>query len=253
MSEDIQIIQKSGVASETTQIGEQNNYYGLSPVEASQLTLQLFQDNFPKLQKEAADVAMKRAEELCNEVINRLIVKGKTDFTEFSDPDMQFILNKSQQEYARFGTQDLLALLSDLLTNRIEYNNDQYMKILLDQAVETAKSLTPAHLNYLSLIFICKQVKFSDINSIETLDARLKYICANFPVPQNIETCCSFLHMKNLLILNLGTPEERLSSSYGIKKDIIKPILPPAINAIPADYALSPLGYCQDSCAKLFP
>ena len=79
-------------------------------------------------------------------------------------PDIQYILNKSHQEYARFGTQTLHDLLSDLIVNRINYDNDYYMKILLDEAVEIVKSLSEVHLNYLSLIFLCKETRMNSIN-----------------------------------------------------------------------------------------
>lgn len=65
MSNETKIIQKAAMGSDTTQIGSQNNYYGITAEKASELAINLFMDNFPKLQEDAKRVAKERAEELC--------------------------------------------------------------------------------------------------------------------------------------------------------------------------------------------
>ena len=95
MSDETKIIQKAALGSDTTQIGEQNNYYGMTAEEASNLAIKLFMDNFPRLQEEAKKIAKERAEELCKDIVDKLEKQGKTNFSEFSDPDIQYILNKS--------------------------------------------------------------------------------------------------------------------------------------------------------------
>lgn len=50
------------------------------------------------------------------------------------------------------------------------------MKILLDEAVEIVKSLSEVHLNYLSLIFLCKEIRVNSINSIDLLKEHCEYI-----------------------------------------------------------------------------
>ena len=242
MSDETKIIQKAALGSDTTQIGEQNNYYGMTAEEASNLAIKLFMDNFPRLQEEAKKIAKERAEELCKNIVDKLKKQGKTNFSEFSDPDIQYILNKSHQEYARFGTQTLHDLLSDLIVNRINYDNDYYMKILLDEAVEIVKSLSEVHLNYLSLIFLCKQTKMNGINSIESLTEHCEYICAKMPVTNGIESSIPFLHMLRLLTISLGSAAEVYSKQYNLDIDKVKEILPLAMNSIPGDYSLTPVG-----------
>lgn len=242
MDDDIKVIQKAAIGSDTTQIARQNNYYGLSAEEASSLAIKLFMDNFPKLQEEAKKIAEKRAEELCKNVIARLERQGKKDFSEFSDPDIQYILNKSHQEYARFGTDTLFGLLSEIIINRINYNGDFYMKIILDEAIDIVKSLSEAHLNYLSLTFLCKQAKQESINSVETLKEYCEYICSKLPVPDNIEESIPFLNMLRLFTLSLGDAEEIYSQCYNLNLDDVREILPSMMHSIPGDYMLSPVG-----------
>lgn len=242
MSNEMKIVQKAALGADAIQIGNQNNYYGITPEKASEMALKLFMDNFPKLQDEAKRVAKERAEELCNSIIRNLEKQGKKDFSEFADPDMQFILNKSQQEYARFGTDTLRDLLCKLIINRINYNSDYYMKIILDEAVGIVKSLSVAHLNYLSLIFLCKHVKNQNITSIEALKNHCEYICSSFPIPNNVKECIPFLNMLRLFIISLGNASKVYSKTYGLELDKVEDILPPMMHSIPGDYRLSPIG-----------
>lgn len=242
MSENIHITQKAAIGSNTNQIATQNNYYGLSAEDASKLAVQLFVDNFPKLQHEAASIARQRAEELCKSIVDKLLNQGLTDYSAFADPDMQFILNKAQIEYARFGSDELCSLLSSIIANRVNYNADNYMKFVLDEAIESAKLLSEAHLNYLSLIFICKQVPFEGIDTIEDLKKHCEYICSRFPTPDNIIVSFPHLNMLNLFSLDLGSAEDVYSRRYGFDKDEIKKIVPFAMTKVPGDYSLSPVG-----------
>ena len=190
MSEENKIIQSSVLGYGTTQIGEQNNYIidnsGITPVQAAEIATKLFLDNFPKLQKAAMNEARRRADEFCRELIGKLQKQDNVNYSAFTDPDVQFNLNKAQQEYARFGTKQLKDLLSDIIVNRINYNDDYFMKIILDEAIEIAKHLTDAHLNYLSLIFLCKQIIFHDIKTINDLEKHCIEICSGLPVPESI-------------------------------------------------------------------
>lgn len=72
VSDETKIIQKAALGSDTTQIGEQNNYYGMTAEEASNLAIKLFMDNFPRLQEEAKKIAKERAEELCKNIVDKL-------------------------------------------------------------------------------------------------------------------------------------------------------------------------------------
>ena len=79
MSDETKIIQKAALGSDTTQIGEQNNYYGMTAEEASNLAIKLFMDNFPRLQEEAKKIAKERAEELCKNIVDKLKKQNLTE------------------------------------------------------------------------------------------------------------------------------------------------------------------------------
>ena len=49
----LEIIQKSSIGSETTQIGVQNNYNGLSIASVTEMAFSIFREYYPQLKNEA--------------------------------------------------------------------------------------------------------------------------------------------------------------------------------------------------------
>ena len=84
MNDNVRITQKSALGSETTQIATQNNYYGLTPAEAGKLAINLFMENFPKLQDEALKTVQNRVEEFIQETVSKIEAKYGADFSAFS-------------------------------------------------------------------------------------------------------------------------------------------------------------------------
>ena len=72
MKDKTTITQNSSIGSNTTQIGIQNNSYGLTPEATSKLAIDLFMENFPKLQEEANKIVRTRVDELVKEIISEI-------------------------------------------------------------------------------------------------------------------------------------------------------------------------------------
>lgn len=242
MNDDTVINQKAALGSTTTQIAVQNNYNGFTPQEASQLAIQLFLDNFPKLQQLAQETAQKRAEELCSSVFRVLEEKETNNYSAFKTPDMQYIFYEAQKGYARFGNQETLDFLSDIVANRVTYDDNQYIKIILDKAIEIAPQLTKEGLNYLSLIFLVKHTLFFKEKDKNTLREKIEYISKILPFPSTIRNQTSFLITLGCLMIHLGTIEAKLSSICNIPEKEISEMLPEHFKLLPADYGLSPIG-----------
>lgn len=94
MGDNTTITQKAAIGSDTIQIGTQNNNYynGLTPTQASQLAINLFMDNFPKLQEAAMKTVQERVNELIREIVSKIEKNHAGDYSAFSMPDMQYIL-----------------------------------------------------------------------------------------------------------------------------------------------------------------
>ena len=235
------IEQKSSFGSETTQIATQNNYYGMTPEEACEMAMDLFQKNFPVLQQKAIDTAKERAEELVKSVIDKLEKDNVRDYSPFSDPDVQYIFLEAQKSYARFGSEEKLTLISTLLSHRvIDNNEDLTYKVLLDKAIEITPLLTEEQTDYLSLLFLTTKVKLKMTNDLDQLDRTLKYISRVF-CKSNRETY-AYLNTLGCLQMALINICSVISKIYGFKEEEVEKICPDNIKKLTGDYTTSPVG-----------
>lgn len=242
MPDNISIIQKSALGSDTTQIGTQNNiYHGLTPTEASQMAVNLFMDNFPKLQEQAMKTVQERVGELIRETVLQIETKYAGNYSSFSKPDMQYILVEAEKGYARKGTPELCAILSSLIADRSACAENSYLEMVLDKAIELAPSLMPGQLDYLTLIFLYKHIKFGDISTLEDLQNRYNEIHKYFIAPKDANSI-SYFDMLGLLTIILGNGSEILGKTYGFKQEDVVQCLPPEQTIIPGDYGLTPVG-----------
>ena len=241
MSDNIEVTQRAGLGSEVTQIGTQIVYEGLSPAEACKLATDLFAENFPKLQDQAMKTVNARVDELMATVAKKLEEKNTTDMAAFSEPDVQYAVCEAQKSYARFGTKEMLATLSSLIANRVEYNNDNIcLKVAIDKAIEISGLLTRKHLDYLALLFSVSQVKFGGINDIEQLKSRLLMLNSFYP---KVDTSVfSYLNLLGCLQLGLVDVSEVLGKAYNLPKDQVKTICPDNILQLTGDYTTSHVG-----------
>ena len=240
MSGSVEISQKAAIGSDTTQIAIQNNYSGITAQEASQMAIDLFMSNFPKLQKIAAEVAQKRVEEITERIVNRLLDDKVTDFSPFSEPDVQYTLYEAQKNYARFGTKEMLSTLSSLVSRRVQCDNDFQLKVVIDKAISIINYISPQQLDYLSLTFICKSVIFRNINTIDDLSKHLKYICSMFSMA-NIQAV-PFLNNMGCLELKLGKVCDIYTKCYNFDPEETKKVCPDLLNQIHSDYGVSYIG-----------
>lgn len=241
MTDNVTVTQKSALGSETTQIATQNNYYGLTPVEASKLAVELFMDNFPKLQEEAMRIVQTRVDELIASAVSQIEEKYAGNYSAFSKPDMQYILVEAEKGYARKGTPELCAILSSLIADRTACTENSYLEMVLDKAIEIAPSLLPTHLDYLTLIFLYKCVRFGDVSTLDDLKNRYNEIHTMFHAPST-NTAISYFSMLGLLTISLGAGDEILSKTYSFNKQEVTQVLPSEYTVIPFDYSLTPVG-----------
>ena len=241
MNDKFAIEQKQGNGSSGTQIVEQNNFYGMSPQEASQLAIQLFIDNFPRLQNMVKELVEEKVEELNSSLIQKMQQQGITDFSAFGTADVQYVLLKAQESYARFGEEDKLELLTDLLTQRIVSDDSSIVeKIAIDKAIEIAPFLTQKHLDMLALLFSIGQCIWGGIHTLGDLKIFFNELENYFPSADR--NCLANLDMLNCLKFAITSPEDILSQSYNLDAKEIKNIITPFIKKVEGDYLLSNIG-----------
>lgn len=257
-NENNQIVQKSAIGSQTTQIGVQNIINGISPEDASKMAIDLFMENFPKLQSLAAETARERAEEFCTAAIEKLKAENVQDFSAFGDPDVQYVLYQAQRDYARMGTKELLDQLTSLLSLRVTHDQDFVLKATIDKAMEIAPYLLPRHYDLLVAYFIVKHMRVSPIKTISDLQARLSIESA--PFTRACKKDSQYLDTHGCLQIYLGGAAEMLAKSYGFPKNEVERVCPPVLKEIDGDYGLSYVGkmlaishYCLKKGFKLDP
>ncbi|GHV03008.1 hypothetical protein FACS189485_05010 [Spirochaetia bacterium] len=150
-----------------------NNYYnGMSPRDAVQQSLVLFQASFPSLEKVAANIARARVDEIANELFAQIVQKCPNKFGRFSDPDIQCNLIEIETAYARSGKAELKNTLSGLLIKRVQSDND-LESICLNEAIKLVPSLTSAQLDLLSFKFL---VGYTHINYVTDINSLTQYM-----------------------------------------------------------------------------
>lgn len=241
MSENITQVAKKGALGNTF-VGEVHNHNeGITPLEASELAINLFMENFPKLQAEAYELVNERANEFADAVIKKLEENGITNFSAFKDPDMQYVLFESQKNYARFGSKDLLEILSSIITERVMRNEeDIILKATIDKASSIASMLTPDQLDLLSLMFTCTEVKYGDIKDIESLERKLVYLSSVFSKANRKDI--PYLKMMECLDLKLPNVIKIQSEAYGFNENDVEKICPELVKSLRNDYGVSYVG-----------
>jgi len=232
---DIKQIAKSG--SDGVQIGIQNIYNGLTPEQATKIAIELFYQNFPKLQEEAQKIANERAEALVKQFIKQLAEEHITDLSCFQDPDIQYELYEAQKQYARFGTQEMLEFLSKLLTKRIKQGEDNTLRISIDKAIEAAGFLSEEQLDTLTLLFLTKDVDLHTITNIETLKSHMDYLAKVFQKADKKHI--PYLNLLGCLKININGPDKIYSKKLSIDIEKTKENIPIHIRQLDGDYSAS--------------
>lgn len=241
MKDDLSIDQRQGFGNSGTQVGVQHNYYGLTPQQACQMAMQLFYDNFPRLQEEAKALVERRVTTLMDEIAAQLCKKNITDMSPLADPDVQYIVYEAQKNYARFATDESLSALSSLVAERINQNDSGIcLKVAIDKAISIVGMLSSAQMDYLSLLFIVTRVKFRDIKTIDDLKGIFEYLAATFP---NV-TKSNWEHLNMLGCFQIDLPDvcQISAKTYGLDVSEVEAICPQIIKNMSGDFSASPVG-----------
>lgn len=190
--------QKGGLGSENTQIAVQNNNYGLTARDAMEMTLQLFRDNFPKLQQEAYEIVEKRINEFTETFFQKLAVSEFSNYQKFVDPAIQYTLFKAQKEYAKTGDEELKEYLISVLLERTKCESRNLKQIVLDEAINTLPKLTREQIDYLSLSLSLLKLNHANITSLDAFAEMVKNkLMMFFSENMKDDTFYSYLQITN--------------------------------------------------------
>lgn len=221
--------------------GDYNEYgSSVSAKDASEIAVNLFMANFPKLQEEAGKVAKERADEFCKELMKKLEKVDADNYSAFKEPDVQYVLYEAQKSYARFGTGEMLKMLTEMMSARISIGDETIMKVSIDKAIEIVPMLSAPQLDYLSLLFLCTRTKRESVKTLEQLKTHLDYLAEMFS--QADFECFSYVNMLGCLQFSLHNTVENLAETYNFSKDEVEAICPQIIKETTCDYSTSYIG-----------
>lgn len=132
---------------------------GITCADAKTIALNVFKANFMQLSKNAAKVAIQRAEELTDAFLSKLMYRLPDDISSMEDPGMQIALYTAQRAYARTGDKDLEELLIDILVERTKQKELCEERIVLDESLNVVSKLTVEHLDALTVILLLLRTK----------------------------------------------------------------------------------------------
>jgi len=119
---------------------------GLTYADTRQLFLDLFADNFEKLRKEAAEVAVERATSLVDNLMERMAREAPERIEAARDPAFQLSVYAAQREAVRGGTEDVEKLLIELLMSRTKEQSRSLRQVVMDECVTLGAKISEPQL-----------------------------------------------------------------------------------------------------------
>ncbi|PGW35152.1 LPO_1073/Vpar_1526 family protein [Bacillus thuringiensis] len=127
---------------------------GISYQDVKEIAMDVFKNNFVELGKAAAKVATERAEELVIKYLYKLEEVSPQSLSNTEDPDVQYAIYTAQMHHARLGNDKILKLLVDILVKRTVNEENDLMKIVLNESLTVLPKLTIKQIDALTCILL---------------------------------------------------------------------------------------------------
>jgi len=210
---------------------------GITYRDAKEIALDVYKDNFYKLSEEASRVAIKRAEELTDNFLDKLKKDKSSSVESMNDPGMQVALFSAQKEYAKTGDEDLQNLLVDILVERSKSKVRDIKQIVLDESLEIAPRLTVEQFDVLTISWLLTKTKHNGLHNLIEFQRFINQTILQFVESLTTSSSC-YEHLQYLgcgSIIQLGgwgKIEAKFRDTYpglfckGVSKDVIDAELP---------------------------
>ncbi len=146
---------------------EINNRYGLAVHEVKELAQIFMRENFPVLRAEAIAAAQINVEQFLREFEGKLAQNiGRINTDRFKDPDIQSSINDAVLETAKKGRRSNPDLLADLVIERLNTGTNDYVSLVVSEAIKVVPKLTPEQIGFLTLVLFLSSTKISSAASL---------------------------------------------------------------------------------------
>ncbi|MGG0052085.1 LPO_1073/Vpar_1526 family protein [Bacillus atrophaeus] len=169
---------------------------GITLADAKEIANDVFEKNMYKLTSIAETTAKERADFLVSKMLSKIDQEAEKEklIGKFSDPDIQYILYTSQKSFARNGDQDLGEVLSNLFIERLKSGEDDFKKLIMNEAIEIVPRLTNKQIEVLTLNYTMIQMKINGISSLEDY-RKMFYKIINPFIPSELPAANDCVHL----------------------------------------------------------
>lgn len=211
MGDELIIEQKQGLGNTGTQIGVQNNNYGLSPIEATQMAFAIFREYYPQLRDEALAELNKLVEEKLSSVPQELIAPPKP---RIAVPTLQ---NASITE-----EHEVRELYANLLANSM---NKVVKNGVHPGFVEIIKQLSPDEAKIIGYLRLHKRIPTLGLKIDKTDSSRVVYVKEFSDVPE-LSMCENIYDSQKYFdnLVRLGLVERSPDGTYISNESIYEPL-----------------------------
>ncbi len=169
--------QKSGDNSTNIQAEKIIIKKGLTVEDTKKIVQIIYDNNFPKLQKIAANEARERVNLFKKELSEKISKKlSFQEINKISEPDIQYALFEAIKTNIRRNDKELRNILTELIIGRIKRDNSDLTKIIYNEAISTVGKLTKNQLKILTLHITVRYVIRQNIFSWDDFKDYLKSI-----------------------------------------------------------------------------
>ncbi|MGZ8171887.1 MULTISPECIES: LPO_1073/Vpar_1526 family protein [Methylobacter] len=153
------------------------NVLPFNDVKVKELCLQFLRENFPALRDEAIKAAEENVKNFALQLELRISERSQNIVLEkFKDPDVQAAINDAVQATARKGKKANTNILVDLIAERVSLSSNEFIDIVLSEAILVTPKLTKEQISYLSFIHYMTHFSMRGLQHISLIEIYSKIV-----------------------------------------------------------------------------
>jgi hypothetical protein len=185
--------------------------------------MEVFKDDFARLQGQAYDQALRLAQELLTQFVEQLATNAPENLPSIQTVPMQQAILNAQKSAAVVGDDELTATLVDILVDKSGTEPRSFKGVVLTEALEVAGKLTADQVNLLTALVMIDQTIshswFDDVRVFESLDALCQPLYGKIPTISSALNYMSYtgvgsIETMELIMIGTNSLLNKISQKY---------------------------------------
>lgn len=157
----------------------QNN--GMNYSEVRQVAMDVFKSNFYDLGEGIENLLYKRAEEIINKYLEKLLKDSPESLPNTKDPDIRYSIYNVQKNHVRLGDEEIADLMVDALVERTKLKDQNLLKLIMNESLEVMPKLTMKQIDILTILFILRYVNLNNVFKLNSLSDIISIFSEDIP------------------------------------------------------------------------